>query len=194
MQYGVRCKAGSRGAWGGGGGRAACTGGSPYSRLGGQGTRGAHREHAVHVRDLGRVKAHQLVERRRALPSRKEGTRCGARCVDREAGGRGGGGASGVHGEGPTQGVRVRARAKRTSNICFMSVTLEVSKLTGWLNADAPCRVEGGHVQYGTRCGQVGAGGRGGGGASGMHGEKARPKAWGPGHARSARRTSGAWS
>jgi hypothetical protein len=52
--------------------------------------------------------------------------------------------------------VRVRARAKRTSNICFMSVTLEVSKLTGWLNADAPCRVEGGHVQYGTRCGQVG--------------------------------------
>ena len=35
-----------------------------------------------------------------------------------------------------------RARAERTSNMLFMSVTLDVSKLSGWLNADAPCRVE----------------------------------------------------
>ena len=39
----------------------------------GQGTRGAHGEHEVHARDLGRVKAERLVERRRALPSRKAG-------------------------------------------------------------------------------------------------------------------------
>ena len=69
----------------------------------------------------------------------------------REAGGRGGGGgASGMHGgEGPTQGVRVRARAGSTANMRFMSVTLEVSKLSGWLNAFAYCRVEG----RGMRCG-----------------------------------------
>ena len=35
-----------------------------------------------------------------------------------------------------------RARAERTSNIHFMSVTLDVSKLSGWLNVDAHCRVE----------------------------------------------------
>jgi len=27
-------------------------------------------------------------------------------------------------------------------NIWVMSVTLDVSQLSGWLNADAPCRVE----------------------------------------------------
>ena len=38
--------------------------------------------------------------------------------------------------------VGARARAERTKNIHFMSVTLDVSKLSGWLNADANCRVE----------------------------------------------------
>ena len=36
------------------------------------------------------------------------------------------------------------ACAERTLNIWFMSVTLDVSKLSGWLNADAPCGVWGG--------------------------------------------------
>ena len=49
-------------------------------RLGGQGTRGAHVEHGGHARDAGRVEAERLVERRRALPSRKAGMRCAARC------------------------------------------------------------------------------------------------------------------
>ena len=35
-----------------------------------------------------------------------------------------------------------RARAERTSNMSLMSVTLDVSKLSAWLNADAHCRVE----------------------------------------------------
>ena len=35
-----------------------------------------------------------------------------------------------------------RARAERTINISSMFVTLDVSKLSGWLNADAPCRVK----------------------------------------------------
>jgi len=34
------------------------------------------------------------------------------------------------------------ARAERTSNMPCMVVTLDVSQLSGWLNADAPCRVE----------------------------------------------------
>ena len=35
-----------------------------------------------------------------------------------------------------------RARAERTWNMTPMFVTLDVSKLSGWLNADACCRVE----------------------------------------------------
>ena len=35
-----------------------------------------------------------------------------------------------------------RARAERTINMEFMLVTLDVSKLSGWLNATACCRVE----------------------------------------------------
>jgi hypothetical protein len=32
------------------------------------------------------------------------------------------------------------AREERTLNMLFMSVTLEVSRLSGWLNADALCQ------------------------------------------------------
>ena len=38
--------------------------------------------------------------------------------------------------------VGARARAERTLNILRMFVTLDVSKLSGWLNAYACCRVE----------------------------------------------------
>ena len=44
-------------------------------KAGGQGTRGAHVEHVLHGRDLGRVKAQRLVEFIRVLPSRREGVR-----------------------------------------------------------------------------------------------------------------------
>ena len=53
-----------------------------------------------------------------------------------------GGRRPGMHGKGPTQGWGERACAERTSNMRYMSVTLDVSKLSGWLNADASCRVE----------------------------------------------------
>ena len=36
----------------------------------------------------------------------------------------------------------VRARAERTRNMWPMVVTLDVSKLSGWLNLRASCRVE----------------------------------------------------
>eukprot|EP00964_Phaeocystis_antarctica_P057079 scaffold33736_cov50-Phaeocystis_antarctica.AAC.3 len=70
------------------------------------GMRGAHLEHAVHVRDAGRVEAERLVEGRRALPSRKEGVRCGARCGP-GAGGRGLAAAHERHArrEGPAGGL-----------------------------------------------------------------------------------------
>jgi len=64
-----------------------------------------------------------------------------------------------------------RARAERTSNMRAMSVTLEVSKLSGWLNADAPCRVERRACDMGRGAGRKGGKARGGGGASGMHAE-----------------------
>ena len=49
----------------------------------------------------------------------------------------GDGSARGVHEVGPTQGCGGRARAERTWNMLPMSVTLDVSKLSAWLNADA---------------------------------------------------------
>ena len=45
-------------------------------------------------------------------------------------------------GKAPTVEAEGRARAERTENIQPMFVTLDVSRLSGWLNADAPCRVE----------------------------------------------------
>ena len=52
----------------------------------------------------------------------------------------------GMQREGPTQvrlkALGARARVERTPKIQPMSVTLDVSKLSAWLNADAYCRVE----------------------------------------------------
>ena len=38
-------------------------------------------------------------------------------------------------GRGPQLDIEDKARARRTSNMPVMSVTLDVSKLSGWLNA-----------------------------------------------------------
>ena len=39
---------------------------------------------------------------------------------------------------------------ERTQNMPYMLVTLEVSKVSGWLNADADCRESnGGHTVWG---------------------------------------------
>ena len=80
--------------------------------------RGAHVEHVAHGSDAGRVEAERLVERRRALPSRKEGrTMRGKVCVGREAGGRGPAAAHERHAreEGPAvKAGGARACAERT--------------------------------------------------------------------------------
>eukprot|EP00964_Phaeocystis_antarctica_P006378 scaffold3455_cov62-Phaeocystis_antarctica.AAC.11 len=51
----------------------------------------------------------------------------------------GDGGASSGHGRYRLQ-VEGRPRLDRTPNMLLMSVTLDVSKLSGWLNAYAYCR------------------------------------------------------
>jgi len=61
--------------------------------------------------------------------------------------------------EAPTVGAEARARSQRTANMPSISVTLDVSRLSGWLNADALCRVKGStEVRCGPggrRCGLV---------------------------------------
>ena len=47
----------------------------------------------------------------------------------------------GMHGEGLIQVCGPRACKVRTLNMLLMSVTLDVSKLSGWLNFTAVCRV-----------------------------------------------------
>jgi len=122
-------------------------GDGPTQGLGAKGTRGAHGEHGAHGRDAGGVEAQRLVEGRRALPSRREGMRCGGRGTSREAGGPGvwWRHTRGMHGDRPDSrlGGHEGTRGERTENMRIMVVTLEVSKLSGWLKAAAACRVEG---------------------------------------------------
>jgi hypothetical protein len=122
--------------------QAACQGG-PECGGGWQGTRGAHLKHVPHGCDAGGVEAQRLVERRRILPSKKGRIR---KRGDMRAGWR-----EGVEKrwrrnqrarEAPIVEAAGRARAERTSNMFFMLLTLEVSRLSGWLNADAYCRVK----------------------------------------------------
>ena len=65
-------------------------------------------------------------------------------------------------------------RPERTLNMYFIAVTLDVSKLSGWLNADATCRVErrAYDAERGVGQGREGVGRRQR--TSGMHGERAR--------------------
>ena len=67
-----------------------------------------------------------------------------------------------------------RACAERTLNMLHMVVTLDVSKLSSWLNSDALCRVERRAYDAGRGAGRgwegVGRRQR----TSGMHGERAR--------------------
>ena len=43
----------------------------------------------------------------------------------------------------PTVEAEGKARAERTLNMDCMLVTLDVSRLSGWLNENASCRVKG---------------------------------------------------
>ena len=82
-----------------------------------------------------------------------------------------------------------RARAERTSNMDTMLVTLDVSRLSGWLNASADCQVErkGKHMRRGDMRAQAGTCAGMVGGASSREARLWRLRA---GHARSAPETS----
>ena len=110
--------------------------------VGMQGTRGAHGKHASHVCDAGRVETQRLVEGRRRLPSQKGcyETRGEVRARKRE--GRGAKAARVVCNPNCKLGAYYGTRG-RTANMLFMLVTLDVSRLSGWLNADMSCRVKG---------------------------------------------------
>jgi len=91
----------------------------PDSKLRGQGTRGAHVEHAVHVRNHGGVEAQRLVVRRRLLPSRREGQAMrGEVRAGRREGVRRWRRKRGMHGEGPTQGLEAAGHARSARRTC----------------------------------------------------------------------------
>ena len=74
----------------------------------------------------------------------------------------------------------------RTWNMRLMSVTLDMSKLSGWLNDTVLpvfCRVERRACHVGRGAGQHTWGGSG---ASGVHERGPTQALWGPGYARSA--------
>eukprot|EP00964_Phaeocystis_antarctica_P139372 scaffold104146_cov36-Phaeocystis_antarctica.AAC.2 len=72
-----------------------------------------------------------------------------------------------------------------------MSVTLNVSKLSGWLNDDACCRgSKGGHIRCGVRGMRVGRRGNGGRPRCKQRAGQGLTADWGQGTGRSARRTS----
>ena len=105
-----------------------------------QGTGGAHPEHEAHINDAGGVEAQRLVERRRLLP-RAERRAHTVRGEVRPGRWRATVGCAACRGglDGKLWESSARG-AERTSNMLHMAVTLDVSKLSGWLNTDAPCR------------------------------------------------------
>eukprot|EP00964_Phaeocystis_antarctica_P033698 scaffold19101_cov53-Phaeocystis_antarctica.AAC.6 len=143
---------------------------------------GAHAEHLVHVRDAGGVEAQRLVERQRGLP-RVERRACGGTTCGLGGGRR----RATVAHAACRRGLGCRLGAEhgeeRTLNMPRIFVTLEVSKLSGWLNADAPCREsKGGHYA----CGMWEAGGGGRRRRTQRAGE-GLAAGWGQGTGRSAR-------
>ena len=91
------------------------------------------------------------------LPNRREGNEAG-RAAGRATGGCG---ATALQaactGAGPTRGGGQGTSRERTSNMFVKSVTLDVSKLSGWLNAGVYCQEsKGGHAVCGARFWSVG--------------------------------------
>ena len=72
----------------------------------------------------------------------QKGGRLRGRQAGQETGGRGGGSLSITCSVSPTGEWEAWAGAERTENMYCMLVTLDVSKLSGWLNAGAICQVK----------------------------------------------------
>ena len=124
----------------------------------GRGTRGAHPKHIAHGCDTGRVKLSDWLNTNAPCRVEERTHKVGSMRAGIREGVWGGGGACSV--QAKTQlGIGRRARAERTWNMSLIFVTLDVSRLSGWLNADAPCGIGAGCVVI---VGQEGSGvGRG---------------------------------
>ena len=95
--------------------------------------------------------------------------------------------ASSVQERARLQITGTRHGEERTENMPSMVVTLEESKLSGWLNADAYCRAsKEGHA---VRAGYTGRGEAGGGRQRTQRAEEGATAGWGQGTGRSAQRT-----
>ena len=118
---------------------------------------GAHPEHVAHVLYFGGVPAQRLVERAITLQriERRVNYTSGA---SRGLGEAGGGGRSARRGVGTTAVWEHASHGEeRTTNMWFMSVTLDVSKLRDWLNAGEYCREsKEGHATRDELCGSGG--------------------------------------
>ena len=126
----------------GGGGRPRCEQRAregSTAQIGSRARGGAHPEHEAHIYDAGGVEAQRLVERRRLLPRAER--RATVRGEVRPGRWRATVGCAACRGglDGKLWESSARG-AERTSNMLHMAVTLDVSKLSGWLNTDAPCR------------------------------------------------------
>ena len=119
------------------------------------GRRGAHVKQVVHVSEAGGVETQRLVEhgqirRYGVLPRPKGGMLRGRQPQERLRGRQVGpkrregvgAGAYVTRGVGPTGEWVAWAGAERTESMYCMSVTLDVLKVSGWLNAYAYCRVQ----------------------------------------------------
>ena len=95
--------------WGGGAAQQ-CAGERPTWH----GTRGAHLKHPLHRCDAGRVETQRLVERRRFLPSRKEGTMRGEVRDGRREGGAAARRKRRARGRARLEGLGRRKLAERT--------------------------------------------------------------------------------
>ena len=176
----------------GGGDAIGIHGERPTRGCGGQGTRGAHLEHLAHVRDLGRVEAERLVEGIRVLPGRNAGMQCGTRY------GPGGVRALGVAvtqsactEKAPTQGCEgqdTRGAHVEHGDHGRDLGRVEAEQLVERRRA-LPSRKAG--MRRGKRYSPGGGRALGGGDTQAACTGRARLKAGGPGHARSARRTCG---
>ena len=157
----------------GGGDAIGVHGKGPSQGCGGQGTRGAHVEHVAHVRDLGRVEAERLVERRHALLSRKAGMRCAVRCGPGGVRAWGGGDAIGVHGEGPIQGCMCGGQSTRGAHVEHLVHVRDLGRVEAErlveLVRPLPSRKAG--MRCAVRCGPGGVRALGSGDACGVHGK-----------------------
>ena len=149
--------------------------------------RGAHPKHVLHVCDAGRVEAQRLVERRRALPSRKRKHR---RRGDMRASRREGGGVGWLVLQGGLGLYRLKAGHARGAHVKHGLHVTDAGRVKAQRLVECVRILPSGKGEAsgeGAACGAREAGGGGGGASNVQGGCQLRRLAGQRGHARSAR-------